>query len=67
MCRWFDNTETALRMKFVSPLGAAEDAEESVVEVGPGLEQESSLNGPAGDGDEGVEVGYAAKFSGHTL
>jgi hypothetical protein len=51
----------------VSPLGAAEDAEEAVVEVGSGLEQESSLDGPAGDGDEGVRVGYAAKFSGHTL
>ena len=50
----------------MSPLGSAQDAEEAVVEVGAGLEQEASLDGPAGDGDEGVGVGYAAKFSGHT-
>ena len=51
----------------VSPLGASENAEEAVVEVGTGLEEESSLDSPAGDGDEGVRVGYAAKFSSHTL
>ena len=51
----------------VAPLGAAEDAEQAVVEDGAGLEQEASLDGPAGDGDEGVRVGDEAKFSGHTL
>jgi hypothetical protein len=50
----------------VLSLDSAQDAEEEEVEVGSGLEQESSLDSPAGDGDEGVGFGYAAKFSSHT-
>jgi hypothetical protein len=41
---------------------ARPDAEEVVVEGRARLEQEASLKGPGGDGDEGVGVGYAAKF-----
>jgi hypothetical protein len=47
----------------VSSLGSAQDAEKAVVEVGAGLEQEASLNSPAGDGDEGVEWGSGMQRS----
>ena len=39
----------------------------AVVEGAAGPEQEASLDGPAGDGDEGGRVGYVPKFSGHTV
>ena len=45
---------------------AAEDAKDDVVEPGAGPEQEASLDGAAGDGDEGPGMGDEAKFSGHT-
>ena len=51
----------------MAPLSSSEDAKQAVVERSAGLEQEASLDGPAGDGDEGVRVGDEAKFSGHAL
>ena len=48
------------------PLTSAEDAEDDVVERQPGSEKESTLDGAAGDEDEGTGVRDEAKFSGHT-
>jgi hypothetical protein len=48
-------------------LGLPERAQEEVVELWTGKEQVSSLDGPAGDVDEGVGLGDVANFSGHTL
>jgi hypothetical protein len=39
-------------------LTPSQDAEDSVVEVRPGTEEESSLDGAAGDEDEGSRGGY---------
>jgi hypothetical protein len=47
-------------------LGSSEDTGDEVVERWAGPEQEASLDGAAGDGDEGPGVGYEPKFSGHT-
>jgi hypothetical protein len=49
------------------PLTSAEGAEDDVIKRGSGTEKESSLDGAAGDEDEGSRFGEVAKFSGHTL
>jgi hypothetical protein len=48
------------------PLGLPENTQKDVVEFRTGTEQIESLDGPAGDVDEGPGLGYVAKFS-HTL
>ena len=46
-------------------LGLADDAEDEVVELGRGLEQQPALQGAGGDFDEGV-LGDEAERSWHT-
>ena len=52
--------------RLVAALGSAEDTENQVVERWAGPEEEATLDGAAGDGDEGPGVGHETKFSGHT-
>src|SRR5436305_7372717 len=54
------------KLDFAIPLGLPEDTQEDVVELRTGTEQIESLDGPAGDVDEGLGLGYVAKFS-HAL
>ena len=49
----------------IEPLGPAEDAGGDVVELQAGPEQWASVQGPAGDLDQGASVGDVAKFSSH--
>ena len=49
----------------IEPLGPAEDAGGDVVELRAGPEEQASLQGPAGDLDQGASVGKVAKFSSH--
>ena len=50
----------------IEPLGPAEDAGGDVIELQAGPEQQASMQGPAGDLDQGASVGEVAKFSSHT-
>src|SRR6478672_10350620 len=50
----------------VAALGSSEDTGDEVVERWAGPKQVASLDGAAGNGDEGPGVGYEPKFSGHT-
>ena len=58
-----DGTEGEVMVSLTS----AEGAEDDVVERRSGSEKESTLDGAAGDEDEGARFGYVSKFSGHTL
>ena len=49
----------------IEPLGPAEDAGGDVVELRAGPEQQASLQGPAGDLDQGAVIGDEAKFASH--
>src|SRR3954447_8594667 len=50
----------------IEPLGPAKDARGDVVELRAGPEQQASLQGPAGDLDQGASIGDVAEFSCHT-
>ena len=58
-----DGTESEV----VVSLTPSKDAKDEVVELRSGSEEEASLDGAAGDEDEGSRVGELAKFSGHSL
>jgi hypothetical protein len=64
--KWLDITENGAEVDFTIPLGLPEDTQEDVIEFRTGTEQIESLDGPAGDVDEGLGLGYVAKFS-HAL
>ncbi|MGH9551110.1 MAG: hypothetical protein ACRD3W_17130, partial [Terriglobales bacterium] len=49
----------------IPALSASEHTEDEVVDLGAGPEQEASLDGAAGDGNEGPGLGNETKFSGH--
>jgi hypothetical protein len=47
-------------------LGPAEDAHDDVVEHRAGSKEETAVEGPAGDLDEGTAFGDVAESSAHT-
>jgi hypothetical protein len=47
----------------IEPLSPAEDPGGDVVELRAGPEEQTSLQGPAGDLDQGALIGEVAKFS----
>src|SRR5215203_1950993 len=51
----------------VRPLGPGQDADDEVVERQAGAKEETALEGPAGDLDEGTAFGDVAESSAHTL
>jgi hypothetical protein len=51
--------------KGIAGLGASEDAEDDVVELLGRTQEEASLDGAAGDLDEGPAVGHVAKMATH--
>jgi hypothetical protein len=51
---------------FVKTLGASEDADDEVVELRTGPEEEAAVEGPAGDLDQGAAFGDVTESSSHT-
>ncbi len=48
-------------------LGASEDTDDDLIELLAGSQQQSSVDRPAGDLDQGAAIRDEAKFSAHTL
>ena len=51
----------------VHPLGPGQDAEDDLVERLAGAKEETAVDGPAGDLDQGTAFGDVAESSAHTL